>query len=238
MAIPYTFVSLLDVLGYKNKIKDDRQNGKEDFKRKLESALSILSGINETEISYQAISDTIIISAHPSTSFSEFLRTLARVHRSFLQNGLFIRGGISFAPHFKSGSLTYSHALPIAYEIEQKQAIYPRIVIDKNIIAMMQPGEKLESSISEITNGRLICKENGVFFINVVGATSGECYSLAKSIYESEILFLDGNEHELAKHRWLQNLIISLSNPKPEPYMSGIKIFDPSEPADKQATPS
>lgn len=33
MAIPYTFVSLLDVLGYKNKINDDRHNGKEDFNR-------------------------------------------------------------------------------------------------------------------------------------------------------------------------------------------------------------
>lgn len=236
MAIPYTFVSLLDVLGYKNKINDDRQNGKEDFKNKLESALSVLIGINETEISYQAISDTIIVSTHPSASFSEFLRTLARVHRSFLRNGLFIRGGISFAPHFKSGSLTYSHALPIAYEIEQKQAIYPRIVIDKNIIAMMKPGEKLESDMAEIKNERLICTENGIFFLNIVGDSSEECYSLAKVIYESEKAYLDGNEHELAKHRWLQNLIISLSSEKPDPYMGGINIFDPAEHPAKQVT--
>ena len=174
MAIPYTFVSLLDVLGYKNKINDDRQNGKENFKQKLEAALSILNGINETEISYQAISDTIIVSTHPSAPFAEFLRTLVRVHRSFLKNGLFIRGGISFAPHFKSGSLTYSHALPIAYEIEQKQAIYPRIVIDKNIIAMMRPGEKLELDMREIQDEQLICRENGIFFLNIVGDSPDE----------------------------------------------------------------
>lgn len=227
MAIPYTFVSLLDVLGYKNKINDDRLNGKEDFKQKLESALSVLNGINETEISYQAISDTIIVSTHPSTPFPDFLRTLARVHRSFLLNGLFIRGGISFAPHFKSGSITYSHALPIAYEIEQKQAIYPRIVIDKNIIAMMKSGEKLEAIMLEIKDEKLICKENGIFFLNIVNNSSSECHSLAKSIYESEKSFLEGKEHELAKHRWLQNLIISLSDVPLAPYMDGVEFFNP-----------
>ncbi|EER60728.1 conserved hypothetical protein [Acidovorax delafieldii 2AN] len=228
MAIPYTFVSLLDVLGYKNKINDDRHNGKEDFKQKLESALSVLNGINETEISYQAISDTIIVSTHPSTPFPDFLRTLVRVHRSFLKNGLFIRGGISFAPHFKSGSLTYSHALPIAYEIEQKQAIYPRIVIDKNIIEMMKLGEKLEAAIIEINDEKLICKENGIYFLNIVGESSAECYYLAKSIYNSEKSFLEGNEHELAKHRWLQNLIVALSGATLTPYMDGVEIFYPS----------
>lgn len=229
MAIPYTFVSLLDVLGYKNKIDADRQNGQEDFKKRLESALSVLSGINETEISYQAISDTIIVSAHPSTSFSAFLNTLALVHRAFLRNGLFIRGGIAFAPHFKSGALTYSHALPVAYEIEQKQAIYPRIVIDKNIIAMISLGEKLESEIPLIKASKLICRENGIYFLNIAGESAEECYELAKSIYELDRGFLDGNEHELAKHRWLQNFILSTSPSKLEPYMGGVEVFCPDE---------
>lgn len=238
MAIPHTFVSLLDVLGYKNKINEDRQNGKEEFRKKLESSLSVLGGINETEISYQAISDTIIVSAHPSTPFAEFLKTLARVHRSFLKNGLFIRGGISFAPHFRSGPLTYSHALPIAYEIEQKQAIYPRIVIDKNIIAMMMPGEKLESEISNIKNEKLICRENGIFFLNIVGEFPEECHALAKGIYDSERTFLEGNEHELAKHRWLQNFIVTLSKPRLELYMGEIEVFDPSDQIERRTTTS
>lgn len=229
MAIPYTFVSLLDVLGYKNKINADRQNGQEDFKKRLESALSVLAGINETEISYQAISDTIIVTAHPSTPFSHFLNALALVHRSFLKNGLFIRGGIAFAPHFKSGPLTYSHALPVAYEIEQKQAIYPRIVIDKNIIEMMSPGGKLDSDISSINSGKLICKENGIYFLNIVGESADECYALARQIYESDRAFLDGNEHELAKHRWLQNFILAISNSTLEPYMGGVEVFMPGE---------
>lgn len=227
MAIPYTFVSLLDVLGYKNKIASDRENGREDFKEKLESSLSVLQRINEAEIGYQAISDTIIVSTHPSAPFVDLLRVLTKVHRAFLRNGLFIRGGIAFAQHFKSGALTYSHALPVAYELEQKQAIYPRIVIDKNIIAMMDRGGKLELEVEAIRNERLICKENGVFFLNVANDELGECYELAKAIYTAEQSVLDGNEHELAKHRWLQNFLLAMSNNSMPPYMEPVSIFMP-----------
>lgn len=228
MAVPYTFVALLDVLGYKNKIKEDRENGLEDFKQKLEISLSVLAGINETEISYQAISDTIIISAHPSTPFAEFLKVISMVHRSFLVNGLFIRGGVAFAPHFKSGLLTYSHALPVAYEIEQKQAVYPRIVIDRNIIDMMGSGGKLEAESDRIGKEALICKENGIYFLNSVGESVRDCYDLAKAVYKKESASLEGNEHELAKHRWLQNFIITMSNYSLESYMGRVEIFDPN----------
>ncbi|MDM4766155.1 hypothetical protein [Pelomonas sp. SE-A7] len=227
MAIPYTFVALLDVLGYKNKIASDRENGKEDFKEKLESSLSVLQSINEAEIAYQAISDTIIVSTHPSAPFIDLLRALSKVHRAFLKNGLFIRGGIAFAQHFKSGALTYSHALPVAYEMEQKQAIYPRIVIDKNIIAMMDRGGKLEAEIDAIRSERLICKENGVFFLNVANENLEECYELAKAIYAAEHLMLDGNEHELAKHRWLQNFLLAMSPNSMPAYMEPVSIFSP-----------
>ena len=92
---------------------------------------------------------------------------------------------------------------------------------------MMKPGEKLEAATIEINNEELICKENGIYFLNIVGKSSAECHSLAKSIYDSEKSFLEGNEHELAKHRWLQNLIVALSGATLTPYMDGVEIFYP-----------
>lgn len=227
MPIPHTFVALLDVLGYKNKIKADRESLRESFKNSLESALAIFAGINEAEIGYQAISDTIIVTAHPATPLVEFLAVLARVQRSFLRNGLFIRGGIAFAQHFKSGTLTYSHALPVAYELEQKQAVYPRIVIDSNIVQMIGSGEKLESEAQAIKDGHFICVENGVYFLNIAQDSLDECYELARSIYDADKDFLEGNEHELAKHRWFQNFLIAMSEQPIEPYMKKVSIFDP-----------
>jgi len=225
MTVPYTFVALLDVLGYRNKIEEDRQNASEDFKTKLEAALAVLAGINETEISYQAISDTIIIASHPSAPFADLLAILGRVHFAFLQQGLFIRGGVAFAPHFKSGPITYSHALPVAYQLEQKQAVYPRIVIDSNIIEMFKESGKLSGEAEFVRQGRMICVENGVYFVNVVQDRVTEYYDLAKSIYLSEEDYLFGREHELAKHRWLQNYIISMAGGVGDRYISQLDFF-------------
>lgn len=227
MPIPYAFVSLLDVLGYRAKIEADRLAGAESFKTKLEAALGVLSGINQTEMDYQAISDTLIISAHPQTSFCELLRTLRRVHLAFLQNELFLRGGVAFAPHFRSGSLTYSHALPVAYQLEQQQAVYPRIAIDPNIIQMFDLNGKLAGEAAEVAENKLICLEGGVYFVNVASDNTEAYYDLAKRIYEQESTELHGREHELAKHRWLQNYLIACSGNALQPYIDGLRVFDP-----------
>lgn len=227
MTIPYTFVALLDVLGYKNKIDADRSAGSEDFKQKLESSLSVLLGINETEVSYQAISDTLIISIHPNGEFSELLRILKRVHLGFLSNGLLLRGGIAFAPHFRSGTITYSHALPIAYQLEQRQAVYPRVVIDRNIIEMFAEGGKLTAERACVSAEELICEQNGVYFVNVAGGCVTDYYDCARSVYEQEKAGLAGKEHELAKHRWLQDYIVSLRPDVLTQYIDPLAVYRP-----------
>lgn len=225
MAIQYSFVSLLDVIGYKNKIQADRDSNTEDFKKKLTDSLSILTDINEGEISYQAISDTIILSSTDKSSFTTFLLTNAAIHRSFLKNGLFVRGGIAFAHHFKSANLTYSHALPVSYEIEQRQAVYPRIVIDKNIIEMTRSEGKLAAEADGIIKDGLICFQNGVYFVNTIQGHLEDCYAHGRSMYEEDKSFLSGKEHELAKHRWFQDFMIAISTDNLMPYIEPLSIF-------------
>ncbi len=223
-----TFVSLLDVIGYRKKIDDDRLSGEERFKKNLVRALSVFNELNEAEFGYQAISDTIIVSTPPSAPFCDLLRALKKIHRSFLENGLFIRGGVAFAAHFRSGNLTYSHALPVAYALEQQQAVYPRIVIDNNIIELFSGEGKLCSEIAEVAAEKLICVQNGVYFVNTVYGAEAEYYRLARDIYANESPFLQGREHELAKHRWLQDYILNSSEGGDlTPYIEPISLFSP-----------
>jgi len=226
MGKPYTLVALLDVLAYRNHLKADRSSGSEAFKVKLESALSVLSSINETEIAYQAISDTIIIAANPSTSISDFIATIAEVQRAFLQSGLLIRGGVAFEQHFKSGNLTYSHALAVAYELEQKQAIYPRVVVDKGVIEMLRSGSRFsEADVKRLQQESMICVQNGVHFINFAANNIDWCYEKAKAIFEDEHAILDGREAELAKHRWLQDYLVITSDRRLSSYMGEISVL-------------
>lgn len=227
MAKTYSLVALLDVLAYRNHLKADRASGRETFKSKLEAALSVLGSINETELAYQAISDTIIIAANASTRIADFLSTIAEVQRAFLQSGLLIRGGIAFEQHFKSGSLTYSHALAVAYELEQKQAIYPRVVIDKSVIEMLRTGSRFSAEdIRCVQDDALICFQNGVHFVHFVRNHVPQCYELAKAIFVAESVDLDGREAELAKHRWLQDYIVAFSNEDPVRYMGDIELLN------------
>lgn len=227
MAKTYSLVALLDVLAYRNHLKADRAAGSESFKSKLESALSVLSSINETELAYQAISDTIIIAANASTKISDFLSTIAAVQRAFLKSGLLIRGGIAYEQHFKSGSLTYSHALAVAYELEQRQAIYPRVVIDQSVIDMLTSGSRFApEDIQRAQSESLICVQNGVHFVHFVGQNESECYELAKGIFAAESSELTGREPELAKHRWLQDYIVAFSGGTLTPYMGAIDLLE------------
>lgn len=227
MSRTYSLVALLDVLAYRNHLKTDRSSGTETFKTKLESALLVLSSINETELSYQAISDTIIIAANPSMILSDFISTIAAVQRAFLQSGLLIRGGIAFEQHFKSGNLTYSHALAVAYELEQRQAIYPRVVVDQSVIEMLRTGNRFSiADVQRLQEERLICVQNGIHFINFAVGKVDECYELAKNIYETESAGLDGREPELAKHRWLQDYILSVAPDQKPHYMGGISCAE------------
>lgn len=230
MARTYSLVALLDVLAYRNHLKADRSSGSENFKSKLEAALTSLSSINETELNYQAISDTIIIAANPSSTLSEFISTIAVVQRAFLRSGLLIRGGIAFEQHFKSGHLTYSHALAVAYELEQKQAIYPRVVIDKSVIDMLRTGSRFAASDARrLQDEQLICTQNGIYFVNFVAGNVDECYELSKHIFENEKTEIHGREAELAKHRWLQDYIVSSSNGRNQSYMGGISCLSLEE---------
>lgn len=227
MAKTYSLVALLDVLAYRNHLKADRASGSENFKSKLEAALSVLGSINETELAYQAISDTIIIAANASTGIADFLSTIAEVQRAFLQSGLLIRGGIAFEQHFKSGSLTYSHALAVAYELEQKQAIYPRVVIDRSVIEMLRTGSRFApKDIHRVQDESLICVQNGVHFVHFVRGHVPQCYELAKKVFVAESADLDGREAELAKHRWLQDYIVAFSDEEKIQYMGGIELLE------------
>lgn len=92
---------------------------------------------------------------------------------------------------------------------------------------MFSEGGKLSEEAKNVREEKLICAENGVYFLNVAHDVSGEYYELAKAIYADEESSLYGHEHELAKHRWLQNYIAAVSSEVREPYIKPLGVFLP-----------
>jgi len=147
------YCAFLDILGYKNK-SDDFFEGRFNLHGRYERALSSSLDLLKTSLQYGSIdasrlevrffSDSIIIT-HPKDINKEsslfiilFFCKVLSAHLSF--DGLFIRGGISQGPHVErmNKSLNFSFlsskALEKAYMLESIKAVYPRILIDDEII--------------------------------------------------------------------------------------------------------
>lgn len=224
IALPYVYAAMLDVLGYRERLEQDRKHGELGFKDVLERSLRCLAQINDAEFAHQAISDTIIITCSRREGVVEFLRVLKEVQLSFLVNGLFLRGGVTFQQHFKSGVITYSPAYAGAHELESKLAIYPRIVIDHNIIEMFksEPAGKLMS------DSGLLCECNGVYFVNIIDEGNWRAtYESAKVLYSRDADSLRRAEGAFNKHVWFQEYLMSseFASPDAKRYVPAMSIW-------------
>lgn len=206
MKIPYIYTALIDVLSYRHRLQQDIKTGSFSFKSDLESALSVFDSVNSAVFGVQAISDTIILTCASHENFEEFLNILKLVSIAFMRRGLYIRGGIAYSRHFQSGRLTYSHAVAKAYEIESSEAIYPRIVLDRNIIQMYKGSSELKS----IFGKSLLSEQNGSYFLNILDKENWvNVYDYAATMYAKDQASLLSNEAAFAKHSWFENYLMS-----------------------------
>jgi len=222
--LPYVYAALLDVLGYRDRLDRDRKNGTHDFKDVLENALRCLATINDAEFAHQAISDTIILTCSDRSKFVEFLQVLRDVQVSFLSNRLFLRGGVTFQQHFRSGAITYSPAYAGAYELETKVAIYPRIVVDHNIVEMFESS----GSSRLLSDSGLLCECNGVFFVNIIEKGNWlPLYQQARELYRADSSSMRRVEGIFGKHFWFQEYLFSSEHAAPgtERYMPSINVW-------------
>ncbi|MFB1480964.1 hypothetical protein [Corallococcus sp. RDP092CA] len=233
----YVHAALLDVLGYRHRLSQDRQSGSLDFKDALQRAMTVLSNFNEAEFSYQAISDTIIVTCARRDGFVELLKVLKKVVLGFLAEGLFVRGGVTYSPHFKSSHVTYSHALAVAHELESKTAIYPRVVIDHNILEMF----KVANETKSITDAELICERNGVHFLNIIDPDNwAQAYKWAREMFAREKTFLLRKEQEFLKHSWFEEYLFNSPHRKPdvERYIPTMTLLRPDPPLPSARPPT
>jgi hypothetical protein len=218
----YIYTALIDVLSYRYRLEQDRKSGTFSFKEDLEGALAVFDKVNSAVFGIQAISDTIILTCNSHDQFPEFLSIMREVFHAFLKRNLFIRGGIAYSKHFQNGRLTYSHAVARAYELENNISIYPRIVIDENIIQMYS---QKNSGLPEILNSGFFLRQNKTIFLDVLTGTNwDDMYQLAKVLYVKDKN--DLTENAFSKHVWFENYLLSSLHTKSDVhYIERISIL-------------
>lgn len=224
----YRAVAFLDVLGFEktlndfereaiknqNKPKEDNELAGYYYSRAASKFISILKNALEKlsvdKFKYYLFSDNICITSISETQtddLKELLHTVNELFYDFAQAGYFLRGGIDYGLFIDDDNLALGLPLANAYKLESTVAIYPRIVLSKQLVERFIVKEDFEDDISAI----LISKKHEHHYLNVFTHVFQSDYredkevffkSLSKTIIK-ELEANSLNERVYNKYKWL-----------------------------------
>lgn len=173
-------VLYMDALGTKAIYEDRDANG---IRSLIELAKLFVSKCkSEAGIEISAFSDHLVISKMSKENFKEdkkvvdgFIDSVAYVFKEGLKKGILFRGAIGKGKLLHKGVLIGGQALNDAYVLENKEAIYPRVIVSKEISDIYNNLKPEESFIEQDVDGKYYvnCLINMCFM--PAGSTDNEC---------------------------------------------------------------
>lgn len=143
-------VAFIDILGSSAAIKKDADQSLNVVHCAYEKAIKEYEGLFENISGHRIkkpiskiFSDNIVVAIQYSQEKykrSAFLATAmisAMIQIEFLNRGWLTRGGITAGSFFCDEIMVWGKALVSAYELENKVAVYPRVVIDPDLIGQL-----------------------------------------------------------------------------------------------------
>lgn len=140
MDLNYFIVAFVDILGFSNMVKSDCENKNDSVKY-----FEVLQKINlETReigaCDVTQFSDSVILSLPLSEeNYIKMIKILEGYQLKLLYQHILCRGAIAYGKHYKENDFMFSQALIEAYQLEVKDAVYPRIIISNNLLEYFRP---------------------------------------------------------------------------------------------------
>lgn len=186
-------VTFLDILGFSNLVS---QSKPEKVKLVLDAVLSSTSPISindDVEEDDQAevisFSDSIVrvrkyetkknLEHQQGLLFQELI-SLVHAQGELIKHSIIIRGSVSFGDIYISSGQVYGPGLISAYELESKYALYPRIIIDPQLIEEYKTNKLLKAKWHSYEDeiefvGNLVKQgDDGMWFIDYAKALERE----------------------------------------------------------------
>lgn len=134
------FVTFIDLLGFKEAIlKITNQKELNEVKKKVISIQNNLAKKGDYQIKTHSFSDCIVRerSHFRGALFSEIL-SIGFGLGFILKDGHLVRGALTNGFHYSSKKILISPAFLRAYNLESREAIYPRVIIDPKMLAQYE----------------------------------------------------------------------------------------------------
>lgn len=153
--MPYKpqLVTFFDILGFRNLVETAKPNLIEGILQKIRQRTTPDAELRKLyEIGVIAFSDSIVRAVniksksniiHPSGILYYELFDLAFIQSGLIfEDGVFLRGAITADNLHLKGKTVFGPGLVRAYEIESKEAVYPRILVDDKLMELAKKAKQ------------------------------------------------------------------------------------------------
>lgn len=224
MPIPQiSVVSFVDILGYSAKVREAARQGQTNvFLHDIQQALFASSAYLEKEAPCYAFNftDSVVIgwpiakNGDSEVPLCISCWNLAIFQLTMSQFNLFVRGGVAVGEAYFDEYLQSGEAFLSAYEVEEHQAIYPRIVLSEEAIAEAQSSCGYYTSQDCPLNYLFAVDADGAIFVNYLSSLFEifdvetdrqdieECVIGHRDIIERNLKAAAGNPHIYRKYQW------------------------------------
>lgn len=186
----------IDILGFKKHIDETINESGEDNLKKIESIKHILklskkitnnSGFSKSKV-ITYFSDSIVISYKYDEPSQLFYTILDLLYVSFelANKGYLTRGGVAVGKLLHTSKYIFGPALVEAYNLESKNAKFPRIIISEEVIKLGVKYRKdyhSEKDESEYLMNILTLDDDGYYFIDYISKASSEFDDLEYDLF-------------------------------------------------------
>lgn len=189
-------VVFIDVLGTKEIISQNSEDALNDIHAAYDEAIGLFRMIRDKYqmityiqgMKYKIFSDNIILALPARKDSKRMICALSIlcsiIQISFLKRELLTRGGIAFGSFFCDDVMVWGNALVSAYKLESSEAIYPRIVLDNNLLGF---SEYSESDFHQIIRKD---KVDGRYFVNYLNDLIKDLWLFICSLEDFEMEYL------------------------------------------------
>ena len=229
-------VAFIDILGFSKLIlRSEIETDRVPWLINILNAIKSNEGIKErfgedldVRMEFTAFSDCFVLSSKiPEDPVNTALYQIALICSLLLRAGLFARGAIVEGHLFHRNNIVFGPGLLDAYSKEQKEAIYPRIIVSSSLIERYYREIKVPE-VNKIVNkwsSTLLRKDNDnncyldtIFSVpfSLKNADEKEHIELTKIHLEKQIEENKNNSDILKKYVWFKEYFNNIAEEHPE----------------------
>lgn len=134
-------MAFVDILGFKERVETrPAQQVRNDLKfAQTVGEITLRKVPSLRKLRFKAFSDSVSMSLLADEgSLTSFFLHIVQFQARLSNRGVFVRGAVTLGKHFEDSRVLFGHALITAVELEKMVALWPRIIVDPEVIRFAQ----------------------------------------------------------------------------------------------------